>query len=60
MVFGSPSCPLTAVEVEGEAGAPMAAVSWMPLQLQAEEESQPAQACTYLQTREMPSVLPFT
>jgi len=30
------------MEVEGEAGASTAAVSWMPLQLQEEKKPQPA------------------
>lgn len=48
------------MEVEGEAGASVAAVSWMPLQLQAEEESQPAGAWSHLETHGMHSVLSFT
>ena len=48
------------MEVEGEAGASTAAVSWMPLQLQAEEESQPAWARSYLETHGMHSDLSFT
>lgn len=42
------------------AGASVAAVSWMSFQLRAEEESQPARACSYLATHGMYSVLSFT
>ncbi|KAK2518390.1 hypothetical protein Q9233_012611 [Columba guinea] len=37
-----PSYLFIAMDVEDEAGTPVAAVSWMPWQLQAEEEFQPA------------------
>lgn len=41
---------------EGKAGS-ICAYSWMPWPLQAEEESQPDRAYSYIETRGMPAVL---